>query len=339
MLSIPLPFIASLFLVVIAIILRVRQPASAANTFWFVLLCALSTAIVGFRWSTDIALFRFLQPISGACIPIAAYLCFSAAHNTSQRLWLHGLSPLIIAFFSFNHEIWLNAVDFLLIALYVGYGAVLIAASFSIPESVRISNIGKVNVAERIAGALLLFSALIDGALSYDFLFNDAAHVRAILSSSYLILIPAIIFTVVLVSASTPANNSDIPTESDRTPTSSSPTKDVDANAIVAKLDVLMREKQAFLDPDLTLERLARKLGIPARHISASVNQVLGENISKAINRYRIDYAKELLAETSDSISDIYLQSGFQTKSNFNREFSRITGQTPSAFRLTASDR
>ena len=33
------------------------------------------------------------------------------------------------------------------------------------------------------------------------------------------------------------------------------------------------------------------------------------------------------------TIAEIYLESGFQSKSNFNREFSRIVKQTPSEFR------
>ena len=88
-----------------------------------------------------------------------------------------------------------------------------------------------------------------------------------------------------------------------------------------------------FKDPDLSLNRLARKLGIPARKISSAVNQTHNENISKVINAYRVEYAKILLKQSDETITDIFLNSGFQTKSNFNREFSRVTGQTPSEFR------
>ncbi|MEZ8387612.1 helix-turn-helix domain-containing protein, partial [Vibrio splendidus] len=42
---------------------------------------------------------------------------------------------------------------------------------------------------------------------------------------------------------------------------------------------------------------------------------------------------KTLLMQSDEAITDIFLSSGFQTKSNFNREFSRITGQTPSEYR------
>ncbi|MDD1779986.1 AraC family transcriptional regulator [Enterovibrio sp. ZSDZ35] len=338
MLSIPLPFIASLLLLLTAIVVRTKLPQSGQKAVWFILLCAVATAIVGLRWSFDVPLFRFIQPITGALIPIAAWLCFANARGNHRQRWLHIIGPLAVTVCAFNYGTWLNAVDILLIALYVGYGIALFATSFSVPARVRITNIHTVNSAERAAGGLLLFSAFIDGVLSYDFMANNADHAKLILSISYLILIPAIVYAVVIVSASVPpkANNQEDLTASLNPPTPATSTlSQIDAKNIVDKLDVLMKEKQVFLDPDLTLNRLARKLGIPARLISQAVNHVCGENISKVMNGYRIEYAKQLLTNTNESISDIYLQSGFHTKSNFNREFSRITGQTPSAYRQT----
>jgi AraC-like DNA-binding protein len=102
---------------------------------------------------------------------------------------------------------------------------------------------------------------------------------------------------------------------------------------IVHKIDVLLTTKEVFLDPDLTLDRLARKACIPARQISAAINQVYGRNVSQVVNEYRIERAKTLLTSSDKNITQIYLDSGFQTKSNFNREFNRVTQQTPSAFR------
>ena len=69
------------------------------------------------------------------------------------------------------------------------------------------------------------------------------------------------------------------------------------------------------------------------RQISAAINQVYGRNISQVVNEYRIERAKTLLLTTDKAITQIYFDSGFQTKSNFHREFSRMTQQTPSAFR------
>ena len=58
----------------------------------------------------------------------------------------------------------------------------------------------------------------------------------------------------------------------------------------------LMDEKHLWLAPDLTLARVARRMGVPAKSLSASVNRVRGENISPVINGRRIAHATELLA-------------------------------------------
>ena len=84
-----------------------------------------------------------------------------------------------------------------------------------------------------------------------------------------------------------------------------------------------------YLDPDLTLARLARRMTLPAKQVSAAVNRVTGENVSRLINGYRIRHACERLA-AGDGVTTAMLASGFNTKSNFNREFLRVTGMSPS---------
>lgn len=94
-----------------------------------------------------------------------------------------------------------------------------------------------------------------------------------------------------------------------------------------------MLEQHLYRDPNLTLERRARRAGIPARRISATLNRIYGRNISQVVNEYRVSDAKRRLVKTPDPVTAILLESGFGTKSNFNREFLRITGMTPSSYR------
>jgi len=94
-----------------------------------------------------------------------------------------------------------------------------------------------------------------------------------------------------------------------------------------------MREQHLYRDPDLTLQRLARRSGIPARQISGALNRIYGRNVSQVVNEYRVSDAKQRLVTTSDQITAIMLEAGFGTKSNFNREFLRVTGMTPSGYR------
>lgn len=349
MLAIPLPFVAALLLLMTGVLLRCRYPQTNQKPFWFIILCALMVTVVGLRWTFDITLFRFLQPILGACVPVAAWLCFAGAHRSQSSTHLHWLGPIVVLVGSlFYKYVWAGALDVLLILLYLGYGSLLLKSSLRVPEQVRLTDVSKVLAAERVAGVMLLFSALVDSALSFDILLLDAQHTHLILSISYLVLIPTIVSAVMVVSMSTPAEEKTMqvptlpamsqgsPEEVDTSTTLVSSLDDdqtEETTQIMAKFDALMRERQVFKDPDLSLNRLARKLGIPARKISSAVNQTHQQNISKVINAYRIEHAKTLLKQTDEAITEIYLISGFQTKSNFNREFSRITGQTPSEFR------
>ena len=94
-----------------------------------------------------------------------------------------------------------------------------------------------------------------------------------------------------------------------------------------------LRDTMIFTDPNLTLDRLAKRVHLPARKISAAINQSRGVNVSQYINEFRIAHAANLLATTGDSVTKIADASGFLTRSNFYREFQRIHGMTPAAYR------
>lgn len=337
MIAIPLPFVVSLLLLMLAIVLWVKSDAATKPASWFTALCALTTAIVGLRWTLDIALFRMLQPVCAALVPMAAWHCFRRAHQPGRLARLHWLGPLVIAAGSLSYPYWHAPLDLMLTALYIGYGIALLLASRSEAPQVRLSDMDWVRYAERIAGCMLLFSACIDGALTLDFALYEGRHAMYVLAVGYTLLLPTLALAVVMVAQSTLHVTEEAPQasapDSAVEQSDNNTMSDEHAQAILTRLDTLMKEKQAFLDPDLTLDRLARKLTIPARQISMAVNQIHGRNISKILNEYRIEYAKQRLLRSDESITQVYLNSGFQTKSNFNREFSRVTGLTPSGFR------
>ena len=53
----------------------------------------------------------------------------------------------------------------------------------------------------------------------------------------------------------------------------------------------------------------------------------------QGINKLRIDHACQLLNDSQKQITEIIYAADFNTKSNFNREFRRIIGETPSQWR------
>ncbi|WP_297737839.1 AraC family transcriptional regulator [uncultured Maricaulis sp.] len=93
-----------------------------------------------------------------------------------------------------------------------------------------------------------------------------------------------------------------------------------------------------YLDPDLKVASLARRLREPDYRISRAITAGLGErNFNRFVNRYRIDHAKARLHDPSCrdmSILNIALDSGFASIGPFNRAFKESEGMTPRQYRL-----
>ncbi|MGB7241943.1 MAG: AraC family transcriptional regulator, partial [Sulfitobacter sp.] len=102
---------------------------------------------------------------------------------------------------------------------------------------------------------------------------------------------------------------------------------------LMRTLNGIMKDKELFRDSNLTLERLAKRLSVPARDLSGAINRVTGQNFSRFVNGYRIVYAKDVLLETDLPVTEVMFEAGFLSKSSFNTEFRRITGLTPSQLR------
>ncbi len=115
-----------------------------------------------------------------------------------------------------------------------------------------------------------------------------------------------------------------------------SPLDDGRAAECAARLDKAMEAERAFLDPELTLGRLAAAAGIPAKQLSQLVNERYGLNFNDFINRRRIEEAKRLLLDPACrgyKLLRIAFESGFNSKSVFNAAFRKHAGASPSEFR------
>jgi AraC-like DNA-binding protein len=97
-----------------------------------------------------------------------------------------------------------------------------------------------------------------------------------------------------------------------------------------------MTSQKPYLDPLLTLDSLAAKSHIPARQLSQLINRHFEKNFFEFINGYRIDEAKQLLANKDNekvTIIDIMAKVGFNSKATFNTFFKKLVGVTPTQFR------
>ncbi len=101
-------------------------------------------------------------------------------------------------------------------------------------------------------------------------------------------------------------------------------------------------EDKLHLNPDITVELLAKKISVHSKSISQVINETFGCNFFDFINSYRINEAKQMIINhNGDSkektILEILYSSGFNSKSSFNRAFKKHTGYTPTEFRKVNS--
>ena len=83
----------------------------------------------------------------------------------------------------------------------------------------------------------------------------------------------------------------------------------------------------------LTLERLAREIGMNQSALCRHFRQRTGKTLFAVLNEIRISHACRLLRDTQQAISAIAWESGFANLSHFNRQFKSLTGQTPGEYR------
>lgn len=111
-----------------------------------------------------------------------------------------------------------------------------------------------------------------------------------------------------------------------------------DAEEYVRRLEHFMDTEKPYLDPNLSLPDLAEKLQMPSHLLSRVLNERLNLNFFDFVNQYRVKHVQALIHDPNHShlsLLGIAFESGFNTKSAFNRVFKKMTGQTPSQFKNT----
>ncbi len=89
----------------------------------------------------------------------------------------------------------------------------------------------------------------------------------------------------------------------------------------------------AGLNHVLRLAEVARVAGLSEGAFSRFFHVHTGKSFPEFLNELRIGRACRLLIEADESITQICYECGFTNLSNFNRQFLRLKGQTPTAFR------
>jgi AraC-like DNA-binding protein len=96
---------------------------------------------------------------------------------------------------------------------------------------------------------------------------------------------------------------------------------------------VYMQSSKCFLNSELSLDTMARDLGINRTYLSNVVNKI-DVNFKSFVNKYRIQQAIKILLENPDiAIEEVSVRVGFNNRKSFYNSFIGITGISPVKFR------
>ena len=343
MVFIPLPFVLTILLLILLVqLLRNREAGYGADVFFVALISAymLQSVFLGLRWGYGITAILPLQIVLASMIAGLAYLSFYSLTQDDRgeglnikALWPHALPVLAVVLLVLIRR---DLAALAIIAIFLAYGIALMRLSKAGPDVLiasRLDGALRSYRAMQITDLMLIGSVIVDTLINVDFLWSGGKY------SPSIILVTNIVTLLLLGAAAGVALNSQ-PTDIETLPKDAQPSfasepalNTDEQQALLIELDVLMQDKQLYKDMELNLSRIARRMRRPARHVSEAVNRCRGISVSLYVNNFRVAEACRLLRETDEPVTQITFASGFLTKSNFNREFLRVTGLSPIRWR------
>jgi AraC family transcriptional regulator, regulatory protein of adaptative response / methylated-DNA-[protein]-cysteine methyltransferase len=107
------------------------------------------------------------------------------------------------------------------------------------------------------------------------------------------------------------------------------------SRATVERAARLIADEGALDAEGATVEMLAARVGVGARHLARLFAKHLGATPSQFAKTARVQRAKRLLDETDRRITEIALLAGFRSLRRFNVVFTEIYGRSPTDVRRT----
>lgn len=120
--------------------------------------------------------------------------------------------------------------------------------------------------------------------------------------------------------------------------------KDIKSNAKITltedneyykKIILLFEKEKIYRNPNLSLDCLAERLSISSGYLSRLINDITNKSFNQFTNEYRVKESQKNLISKEFShynILSIGLESGFNSKASFNRNFKDITGFAPQEY-------
>jgi len=110
----------------------------------------------------------------------------------------------------------------------------------------------------------------------------------------------------------------------------------LELKAPTGRFGSLLTWAREHLDAPLTVEDLAERAGMSSRHFTRAFIAETGTTPSKAIERLRIEVARQRVQSSSEAIERVAETTGFRDPERMRRAFIRAFGQPPQALRRAA---
>ncbi|WP_161634398.1 helix-turn-helix domain-containing protein [Aquimarina pacifica] len=292
--------------------------------------------------------FYFKETIELSILPlIILYICDGL--KVRIKKWVHFILPLMSLFFTgiylsvlgtnqigsviCHWYIWTDAINYSFITIQ---GIQLFYYLFFVTKTLKTSKIESSNILKEFEIALCKFIFFCKFLYLTDFIlavkFKAHLGVQVPIYFTYKILFLVSIFILFLLEvkysllAKTIENNFQKYAKSGLT--------DQYKEQIFSKINEYMDGSQPYLNQSFSLEVMAKDIGVLRTHISRVINEEYKINFREFVNSYRIKESIRLMKEEeSNTISQIYFEAGFNSKSVFNTVFKKKTGKTPTEYR------
>jgi AraC-like DNA-binding protein len=93
------------------------------------------------------------------------------------------------------------------------------------------------------------------------------------------------------------------------------------------------------LDGSIRLATLADECGLSVSHFTRSFRQSFGTSPHRHLIRQRVERARQLLSDSTCSLLDVALRTGFADQAAFSRTFKAVVGSSPGQWRREAQHR
>jgi transcriptional regulator GlxA family with amidase domain len=110
----------------------------------------------------------------------------------------------------------------------------------------------------------------------------------------------------------------------------------LELKAPAGRFGALLAWAREHLDAPLTVEDMAEQAGMSSRHFTRAFIAETGTTPSKAVERLRIEVARQRVQSSSEAIERVAESTGFRDPERMRRAFIRAFGQPPQSLRRAA---